>query len=77
MKRGLISNTTFMDPTMGSSAKVIHAVKFYKAVSIREWHTSSSSEEYEYSGVLFCYDRFFRLIGSYRIGRIKGMWCLY
>jgi hypothetical protein len=36
MKRGLISNTAFMDPTMGSSAKVIHAVKFYKAVSIRE-----------------------------------------
>jgi hypothetical protein len=38
---------------------------------------SSSSEEYEYSRVLLCYDRFFRLIDSYRIGRIKGMWCLY
>jgi hypothetical protein len=38
---------------LGSSAKVIHAIKFCKAVSIREWHTSFSLEEYEYSGVLF------------------------
>jgi hypothetical protein len=53
-----------------SSAKVIHAIKFYKAVSIREWHTSSSSEEYDYSGVWFCYDRFLGLVGSYRIGTI-------
>jgi hypothetical protein len=34
---------------------------------------SSSSEEYEYSRVLFCYDKSLGLIGSYRIGRIKGM----
>ena len=60
-----------------SSAKVIHAIKFYKAVSIREWHTSSSSEEYEYLGVLFYYNRSLRSIGSYRIGKIKGMRCLY
>jgi len=32
----------------GSSVKVIHAINFYKAISIREWHTSSSLEEYEY-----------------------------
>jgi len=62
---------------LGSSAKVIHAIKFCKAVSIREWHTSFSLEEYEYSGVLFCYDRSLGSIGSYRIGRIKGMRCLY
>jgi hypothetical protein len=62
---------------LGSSAKVIHAIKFYKTVSIREWHTSSSSEEYEYSRVLFYYDRSLGSIGSYRIGRIKGIWCLY
>jgi hypothetical protein len=29
---------------LGSSAKVNHAIKFYKTISIREWHTSSSSE---------------------------------
>jgi len=56
-----------------SSVKVIHAIKFCKAVSVKEWHTSSSLEEYEYSGVLFCHDRSLRLIGSYRIGIIKGM----
>jgi len=61
----------------GLSTKVIHTIKFCKAVSTRKWHTSSSSEEYEYSGVLFCYDRSLKSIGSYRIGRIKGMWCLY
>ena len=60
-----------------SSAKVIHAIKFCKTVLIREWHTSSSSEEYGYSRVLFCYDRSLGSIGSYRIGKIKGMWCLY
>ena len=38
-----------------SFAKVIHAIKFCKTISIREWHTSSSSEEYEYPGVLLCY----------------------
>ena len=32
----------------GSSVKVIHAINFYKAISIREWHTSFSLEEYEY-----------------------------
>jgi len=37
---------------LGSSAKVIYAIKFCKAVSVREWHTSSSPEEYEYSKVL-------------------------
>ena len=58
---------------LGSSAKVIHVIKFYKTVSIREWHTSSSSEEYEYSRVLFSYNRSLWSIGSYRIGRIKGM----
>jgi hypothetical protein len=26
-----------------SSAKVIYTIKYYKAVSIREWHISSSS----------------------------------
>lgn len=31
-----------------SSVNVIHAINFYKAISIREWHTSSSLEEYEY-----------------------------
>jgi len=62
---------------LGSSATVIHAIKFCKTVSVREWHTSSSPEEYEYSRVLFCHDRSLGLIGSYRIGRIKGMWCLY
>jgi hypothetical protein len=36
---------------LGSSTKVIHAIKFCKAVSVRGWHTSYSSEEYEYSGV--------------------------
>ena len=46
-------------------------------VSIKEWHTSSLLEEYEYLRVLFCYDRSLGSIGSYRIGRIKGMWCLY
>jgi len=62
---------------LGSSAKIIHTIKFCKTVSIKELHTSSSSEEYEYSIVLFCYDRSLGSIGSYRIGRIKGMWCLY
>jgi hypothetical protein len=33
---------------------------------------SSSSEEYEYLGVLLCYDKSLKLIGSYKIGRIKG-----
>lgn len=42
---------------MRSSAKVIHAIKFWKAVLIKEWHTSSSPNKYEYSGVLFCYDK--------------------
>jgi len=32
---------------------------------------SFSLEEYEYSGILFCYDRSLGSIGSYRIGRIK------
>ena len=62
---------------LGSSEKVIHAIKFYKAVSIREWYMSSSSKEYEYSGVLFCYNRSLGSIGFCRIGRTKGMWCLY
>ena len=62
---------------LGSSAKVIHVIKFCKVVSIREWHTNSSSEEHEYSGVLLCYNRSLGSTGSYRIGRIKGMWCLY
>jgi hypothetical protein len=63
--------------SLKSSAKVIHTIKFYKVVSIREWHISSSLEKYEYLEVLFCYDRSLRSIGSYRIYRIKGMWCLY
>jgi hypothetical protein len=58
---------------LGSSAKVIHTIKFYKTVSIREWHTSSTSKEYEYSRVLFCYDRSLGSILSYKIGRTKGM----
>jgi hypothetical protein len=62
---------------LGSSTKIIHAIKFCKAVSVRGWHTSYSSEKYEYSGVLFCYDRSLGSIGSYIIDRIKGMWCLY
>ena len=56
-----------------SFAKVIHAIKFCKTISVREWHTSSSLEEYKYSGVLFCNDRSLGSIDSYRIGRIKGM----
>jgi hypothetical protein len=63
--------------SLGSSAKVIHTIKFYKTVSIRERHTSSSLEKYEYSWVLFYYDRSLRLIDFYKISRIKGMWCLY
>ena len=59
------------------SVKVIHAIKFCKAILVREWHTSSSSEEYEYSRILLCYDKSLGSISSYRIGRIKGMWCLY
>jgi len=58
---------------LGSSTKVIHAIKFCKVVSIREWHASSSLEEYKYLRVLFCYDRSLGLIGFYRIDRIKGM----
>jgi phosphomevalonate kinase len=58
---------------LGSSAMVIHAIKFCKAVLGREWHTSSSPEEYEYSGVLLCHDRSLGSIGSYRIGKIKGI----
>ena len=45
----------------------------WEAISIREWHTSSSPEECEYSGVLFCNDRSLRSTGSYRICRFKGM----
>jgi len=60
-----------------SSAKIIHAIKFWKAVLIKEWHTNSSPNKYEYSGVLFCYDKAFGSIGSYRIDRIKGIWYLY
>jgi len=52
-------------------------LKIFKALSIRKWHMSSLQEEYEYSGVLFCYDKSSGLIGSYKISRIKGMWCLY
>ena len=63
--------------SLGSFAKVIHTIKFCKAVAIREWHTSSLLEEYEYSGVLFCYDRSLGLIDSYIINIIKGIWCLY
>jgi hypothetical protein len=38
---------------------------------------SSSSKEYDYSGVLLCYDKSLGSVGSYRISRIKDMWCLY
>ena len=62
---------------MRSFAKVIHVIKFCKVISVREWHTSSSSEEYEYSRVLLYYNRSLGSIGSYKIGRIKGMWCIY
>ena len=58
---------------LGSTTKVIHTIKFYKTISIGEWYTSSSSEEYEYSRVLLCYDRSLGLIGSYIIDRIKGI----
>jgi hypothetical protein len=38
---------------------------------------SSLLKEYEYSRVLFYYNRSLRLIDSYRVGKIKGTWCLY
>jgi hypothetical protein len=60
-----------------SSTKIIHAIKFCKAISIEERHTSSSLEEYEYLKFLFCYDRSLGSIGSYRISTITGIWCLY
>jgi len=56
------------------SAKVIHSIKSCKAVSIREWHTSSTPEKYEYLGVLFCYEKSLESIDSYKISRIKAIW---
>lgn len=61
---------------MRSSAKVIHAIKFWKAVLIKEWHTSSSPNKYEYSGVLFCYDKSLDQLALIESTELKA-YCIY
>ena len=55
-----------------SSTMVIHAIKFYKIVLVREWYTSSLPEEYEYSRVLFCHDRSLGSIDSKESAKLKA-----
>ena len=58
-----------------SFAKVIYANKFCKALSVREWHTSSSPKEYV-SGVLLCHERSLGQLTLTKSEKLKA-WCLY